>query len=296
MTQPTQTLTVRAVEGVGEIEAGTDLAELLAPLADLADGDVLVVTSKVVSKAEGRVVATDKQTASEAETDRPVAVRGGTAIVRTRHGLVMAGAGVDDSNTAVGTVVLLPLDPDGSARALRERLLAGTGANVAVVITDTAGRAWRHGQSDLAVGVAGLEVLREYAGQVDGYGNQLHVTAPAVADELASAADLVKGKLAGRPAAVLTGLADLVLPAGSHGPGAGALIRDEASDLFGYGARDAVLLALRGDPADLRGFGAPCDADTLVVHLHAVAGAARFLAGEDEVAVSAADPAERARL
>ncbi|HET7385268.1 MAG TPA: coenzyme F420-0:L-glutamate ligase [Nocardioidaceae bacterium] len=296
MSRSAAALTVRALDGVGEIEPGTDLAAVLAPLADLSDGDVLVVTSKAVSKAEGRVMHTDKQAASAAETERPVAVRGSTAIVRTRHGLVMAGAGVDDSNTPPGSVVLLPLDPDASARTLRERLLADASVNVAVVVTDTAGRAWRLGQIDLAIGVAGLEVLHDYAGTVDGYGNTLQVTAPAVADEIAAAADLVKAKLAGLPAAVVTGLADLVLPAGSHGPGAGALIRDESSDLFGYGARDAVLLALRGEPADLRGFGAPCDAGTLVVHLERLEPPVSVRPCEGRVSVGGMDQAVRARL
>ena len=131
-------------------------------------GDIVVVTSKVVSKAEGRVLTLDKDEAVERETARVVARRGGTRIVRNRLGLTLAAAGVDASNTESGTVVLLPLDPDASARGIREALPA----NVAVIVSDTAGRAWRHGQTDIAVGAAGLEVAHDYAGKVDAYGNE----------------------------------------------------------------------------------------------------------------------------
>jgi coenzyme F420-0:L-glutamate ligase/coenzyme F420-1:gamma-L-glutamate ligase len=268
------------VDGLGEVAEGDDLPALLATAADLADGDVLVVTSKVVSKAEGRVVAADRRDALAGETDRVLATRGPTAIVRTHHGLVMAAAGIDASNTAPGTAVLLPRDPDGSARGLRERLLATTGRNVAVLVTDTAGRAWRAGQTDIAIGAAGLEVLDDHAGRTDPYGNELAVTAPALADEVAAAADLVKGKLGRRPAAVVRGLARLVLPAGEHGPGAAALVRPESQDMFGLGAREAVLAALAGDPGDLRGFGAPCDAGLVDVHLRRLAGGAQVSTGD----------------
>jgi coenzyme F420-0:L-glutamate ligase / coenzyme F420-1:gamma-L-glutamate ligase len=259
-----------AVEGIGEVVAGDDLAALLAAAVALRDGDVLVLTSKVVSKAEGRVRTGKRDEALAEETDRAVATRGRTSIVRTHHGLVMAAAGIDASNTDADTVVLLPADPDGSARRLRESLARRPGCNVAVLVTDTAGRAWRNGQTDIAIGAAGLQVLHDYAGLTDPYGNQLSVTAPAVADELAAAADLVKGKLERRPAAVVRGLDALVLPAGDHGPGAAALVRDEAQDMFGLGARDAVLAALRGEGP--RGFGAPCPALELVEALSALAG------------------------
>jgi coenzyme F420-0:L-glutamate ligase/coenzyme F420-1:gamma-L-glutamate ligase len=217
-------------------------------------------------------VSADKADVLAGETDRVLARRGSTSIVRTRHGLVLAGAGIDESNTGTGTVLLLPEDPDGSARRLRERLLELTGCNVAVVVTDTAGRAWRNGQTDLAIGAAGLEVMHDYAGRVDDYGNELAVTAPAVADEIAAAGDLVKAKLARRPAAVLRGLGDLVLPEGEHGPGATTLVRDEAGDMFGLGAREAVLAAVSADPAGLRGFGRPAAAEEAAVLLGAVAG------------------------
>jgi coenzyme F420-0:L-glutamate ligase/coenzyme F420-1:gamma-L-glutamate ligase len=203
-----------------------------------------------------------------------VARRGATAIVRTHHGLTMAAAGIDASNVAAGTVVLLPEDPDASARGLRVRLLEAAGVNVAVVVTDTAGRAWREGQTDIAVGAAGLTVLDDHAGRVDAHGNPLAVTAPAVADELAGAAELVSGKLTGRPFALVRGRADLVLPPGDHGPGARALVRPEGADLFGYGAREAVVRALRGEAPDRAPFGAPATPDEL-------ARAVRTVLGED---------------
>ncbi|HET7734732.1 MAG TPA: coenzyme F420-0:L-glutamate ligase [Nocardioidaceae bacterium] len=252
----TSSLTVVAVEGIGEVTRGTDLAALIAP--SVQDGDIVVVTSKVVSKAEGRVVELDRDEAVDRETDRVVARRGPTRIVRNRLGLTLAAAGVDASNTEAGTVVLLPLDPDASARRLRAQLTP----NVAVVVSDTAGRAWRHGQTDIAVGAAGLEVAHDYAGRVDTYGNELAVTLPAIADELAAAGDLVKSKLSGCPVAIVRGLAHLVLPPGEDGPGAVSLVRQEDQDMFGFGAREAVMHALRLD--DHRGFGATASADVLV--------------------------------
>ena len=255
-------LTATPVTGIGEVRSGDDLAALLAAAADLADGDVLVVTSKVVSKAEGRVVGGDKEDAVEAETAAVVARRGPTTIARHRLGLVMAAAGVDTSNTEPGTCVLLPLDPDRSARALRDRLHALTGANVAVLVSDTFGRAWRLGQTDVAIGAAGIEVIDDHAGRTDTHGNPLHVTAPAVADQLTAAAELVQGKTTGVPATVVHGLGRRVLPRGEHGPGAGALIRPEAEDMFGLGAREAVMSAL-GDPPS-PGFGVPAPAEDLL--------------------------------
>ncbi|HYO38259.1 MAG TPA: coenzyme F420-0:L-glutamate ligase [Nocardioidaceae bacterium] len=257
------------VDGIGEVTEGDDLAAVLAGAARLEDGDILVVTSKVVSKAEGRVRVAAREDVVDAETERVVARRGRTSIVRTRHGLVMAAAGVDASNTAAGTVVLLPQDPDGSARRLREGLARHTGLNVAVLVSDTAGRPWRTGQTDIAVGAAGLEVLHDYAGATDTHGNELAVTAPAIADELAAAADLVKRKVDRRPAAVVRGLAGLVLLPGEHGPGAAALVRDQSEDMFGLGAREAVFGALRGEHP--WGFGAPCSPSELVEQLRTLA-------------------------
>jgi len=266
---PPEQLVCLPVTGLGEVSTGDDLAALLARAVDLQDGDILVVTSKVVSKAEGRVVAGKREDALAGETDRTVAWRGRTSIVRTHHGLVMAAAGIDASNTEADTVVLLPEDPDRSARRMREAFARGLGRNVGVLVTDTAGRAWRNGQTDIAIGAAGVDVLHDYAGRVDPDGNELAVTAPAVADELAAAADLVKRKLDRRPAAVVRGLRGLVLRPGEHGPGAAALVRDEAHDMFGLGAREAVLSALHED--DPRGFGAPCPPIELIVQLSALA-------------------------
>ena len=249
------------VEGIGEVVALGHLAALLVTAlgeeTPLRDGDVVVVTSKVVSKAEGRVRYDDREAVIAADR---------------HHGLVLAAAGVDASNVAKGSVLSLPVDPDASAVRLREALRDRTFANVAVLVSDTAGRAWRTGQTDIAIGAAGLDVLDDHAGRTDPYGNPLAVTAPAVADELASAADLVKGKLSARPVAVVRGLAGLVLPPGEHGPGARGLVRAEAGDMFGLGARDAIQAAVDADPAGLRGVGAPAPVDVLLARLDAVAG------------------------
>ena len=246
------TVTAWPVEGIGEVHEGTDLGALLCGL-ELLEGDVVLVTSKVVSKAEGRVRRLDRERAVDEETVRVVARRGPTRIVENHLGLVMAAAGVDASNVAPGHVVLLPADPDASARALRERVHAATGRNVAVLVTDTAGRAWRTGQTDIAVGVAGLEPLDSFTGATDGYGNELAVTAPAVADELAGLSELVSGKLGGRPVSVVRGLAHRVLPPGEHGPGAVAMVRPRGQDMFALGAREAVVAAVRGREADCFG-------------------------------------------
>lgn len=288
-------ITCFPVTGIGEVHPGDDLVSRLAADADLRDGDVLVVTSKVVSKAEGRVVRGDKAEVLTRETRRVVARRGPTTIVRTHLGLVMAAAGIDASNTEPGTLVLLPTDPDASARTLRESLGAG-GPNVAVLISDTSGRAWRAGQTDIAVGAAGIEVLDDHAGRDDGYGNQLAVTAPALADELTAAADLVTGKLSRSPAAVVRGLGHLVLPRGEHGPGAAALVRGEAQDMFGLGSREAVLqAAVRRDG---RGFGDPAAAEDLGAALGGAlpASAASIGVEPDSVVVTLAAGAGPRRL
>ena len=273
------TLTVLAPDGVPEIRQGDDVAALLVEALSPVDGDVVLVTSKVVSKAEGRTLpATDRAAAVEAELAQPgarvVARRGPTTIVRTRLGLTMAAAGVDASNVERGTVLLLPVDPDASARSLRGQIAASSGVNVGVVITDTAGRAWRTGQTDIAIGAAGIVVLDDHAGRTDAYGNELAVTAPALADELAGAAELAQGKLAGRPFALVRGRADLVLPPGEDGPGAAALVRREGEDLFGYGAREAVIRALAGDPAGLVPFGAPASTEEMADAVRRVLGTA----------------------
>jgi dehydro coenzyme F420 reductase / coenzyme F420-0:L-glutamate ligase / coenzyme F420-1:gamma-L-glutamate ligase len=241
------TLSVAGVHGLPEFTHGDDLGELLADpvaqaLATLGgppDGAVVVITSKIVSKAEGRAwVADDRTAAIEAETVRVVARRGDTQIVETRHGLVLAAAGVDGSNTAAGTVLLLPEDPDASARRIRAILRRRLGVRLAVVLSDTAGRPWRLGLTDLAVGVAGLVPLDDHRGRRDPQGRELEMTVTAVADEVAAAAELVKGKLARVPVAVVTGLGDFVTDA--DGPGAAALIRPAAEDMFRLGHREVV--------------------------------------------------------
>lgn len=237
--------------GLPELRPGDDLAALLVPAlqAEAArDGDVVVVTSKAVSKAEGRVVpGLDRDAAIDAETTAVVAEwtgpRGRTVVGRTRHGLVLASAGVDASNVEPGSVVLLPEDPDRSARALRDALQRALGARLAVVVTDTMGRPWREGLVDTAIGVAGLAPLDDLRGRTDRYGNDLGVTVVAVADEVAAASELVRRKLDGVPAALLRGLADWVT--GEDGPGAAALVRDPAADRFPLGAREAVRAAVR---------------------------------------------------
>jgi coenzyme F420-0:L-glutamate ligase/coenzyme F420-1:gamma-L-glutamate ligase len=234
---------VTGVTGLPEIASGADLAALIAAAAPgLADGDIIVVTSKIVSKAEGRVIRADRERAIDQETVRVVARRGPARIVETRHGLVLAAAGVDNSNTVPGTVALLPEDPDGSARRLRKALRERAGATVGVIITDTMGRPWRVGQTDTAIGAAGMAPLRDHRGQVDTFGIPLEVTLAAVADEIAAAADLVKGKTSGIPVAIVRGLAGLVTD--SDGPGAQALIRPAAEDMFRYGSAE-VLAARR---------------------------------------------------
>jgi coenzyme F420-0:L-glutamate ligase/coenzyme F420-1:gamma-L-glutamate ligase len=236
---------VFAVPDIPEVRWGDDLAKLIASAAggQLTDGDVLIVTSKIVSKAEGRIVAAgDREAAIDAETVRVVARRGPTRIVETRHGFVMAAAGVDTSNTPAGTVLLLPPDPDASARAIRGGLRDLLGVEVAVVVTDTFGRPWREGLTDVAVGAAGLRVRDDLRGATDSHGHELAVTVTATADELAAAGDLVKGKTAGLPVAVVRGLGHLLADAGA--PGARALVRPPENDMFRLGMSEAVRQAV----------------------------------------------------
>jgi coenzyme F420-0:L-glutamate ligase / coenzyme F420-1:gamma-L-glutamate ligase len=233
-------LEIFPVEGIPEVREGDDLAALVAARALLADGDVVVVAQKAVSKAEGRVVrlaevepsARARELAGEdadprrlevilREAVRLVRVRGSFVIAETRHGFVCASAGVDASNAGEPeALVLLPLDPDASAGRLCRRLRELTGRTVGVVVADSFGRPWRQGTTNVAVGAAGLPVLLDLSGRVDGMGYELHATTIAVADEIAAAAELVMGKLDGIPAAVVRGLElagdgaarDLVLP------------------------------------------------------------------------------------
>jgi coenzyme F420-0:L-glutamate ligase / coenzyme F420-1:gamma-L-glutamate ligase len=239
-------LEVLPVRGIGDVTAGDDLAQLITVAAPwLRDGDVLVVTSKIVSKAEGRLVdvpadGPQRDAAREAvlaaETARVVARRGPTTIVQTHHGFVMAAAGIDASNVDKTHLVLLPADPDRSARALRSALLE-RGLDVGVIVSDTMGRAWRNGQTDFAIGAAGLTVLHAYAGSQDRHGNDLIVTEIAVADEIAAAADLVKGKLTNIPVAVVRGLT-----LSDNGSNARTLLRPGEDDLFWLGTEEAIAL------------------------------------------------------
>ena len=254
---------VLPVRGLPDLRPGDDLARLLADAVELRDGDVVVVTSKAVSKVEGRLVRVPpgasreqvRQEAVEAETVRVVARRGPTVIAQTRHGLVLAAAGVDASNVRPDEVALLPLDPDASAAALRDRLHELTGRRVAVVVSDTLGRPWRVGQVDQAIGIAGLAPVRDARGTKDSHGAVLEVTEIAVADELASAAELVKGKADGVAAAVVRGLA---LP--DDGRGAAALVRPPEQDMFSLGTAEAhrstvalrrTVREFRDEPVDL---------------------------------------------
>ncbi|NHI15771.1 coenzyme F420-0:L-glutamate ligase [Microbacterium excoecariae] len=242
-------LSAWAPAGIGEIAAGTDLAlvigdALAADPAGLSAGDIVVVTSKIVSKAEGRfVVADDREEAITAETVRVVASRTNpatghtTRIVENRLGIVSAAAGVDASNTPEGTVLLLPEDPDRSARDLAAALRARFGVAVGVLVSDTLGRAWRDGQVDQAIGAGGVHVFEDLRGSVDAQGRSLSVTLPCVADEICSAAELVKGKATGRPVAVVRGRADLV--GGLELPGARTIPRTGPSDMFRKGYDEA---------------------------------------------------------
>jgi coenzyme F420-0:L-glutamate ligase/coenzyme F420-1:gamma-L-glutamate ligase len=257
---------VWALTGLPEVRPGDDLAKLIAEAAagtgtpdagtgtgggagaGLVDGDVLLVTSKIVSKAEGRVVeAGDREAAIDAETVRVVARRGPLRIVENRQGLVMAAAGVDASNTPAGTVLLLPEDPDASARTIRDGLRDALGVEVGVVVTDTFGRPWRTGLTDVAIGAAGVRVLDDLRGGTDAHGNPLAATVVATADELAAAGDLVKGKAAGLPVAVVRGLSHVVGADGGADGGAGGtddgtrgLVRGARDDMFRLGTSEAV--------------------------------------------------------
>jgi coenzyme F420-0:L-glutamate ligase/coenzyme F420-1:gamma-L-glutamate ligase len=240
-------LTIYPVTGMGEVAPGHDLAALLAqvlvarPPADgpvpggLADGDVLVVTQKVVSKAEGQIVPIDpddpdaKRALVEAESVRIVRRRGDLLITETRHGFVCANAGVDLSNVQAGTAALLPVDPDRSARRIREVLEHRHHVSVGVIVSDTFGRTWRRGVTDVAIGVAGVAGIIDLRGTPDATGRVLEATEVCVADELAGAAELVMGKDKGIPAAVLRGVDPAWLRPGSV---ATEIVRPPSEDLF----------------------------------------------------------------
>lgn len=241
------TVEILPVAGLPEFRPGDDLVAALAAAAPwLRDGDVLVVTSKVVSKCEGRIVAAPEDPEErdalrrkliDGEAVRVLARKGRTLITENTIGLIQAAAGVDGSNVGSAELALLPVDPDGSAAALRAGLRKRLGVTVGVVITDTMGRAWRNGQADFAIGAAGITTLHGYAGAHDRHGNELLVTEVAVADEIAAAADLVKGKLTAIPAAVVRGL---TLP--DDGSTAQTLLRSGEDDLFWLGTAEAIQL------------------------------------------------------
>jgi coenzyme F420-0:L-glutamate ligase/coenzyme F420-1:gamma-L-glutamate ligase len=243
---------VIGIEGIGEVRSGDDMASLIASAAarqgtPLASGDLVVVAQKIVSKAEGRVLALDTVTPSAVsvamsaglgrdprlvevilrESRRVVRMDRGILITETHHGWICANAGVDQSNVDLGWVVLLPEDPDHSARQLRDALRAHHGVQVAVIVTDTFGRPWREGLTNVAIGVSGLAPLLSYLGEPDSAGRPLQATILAVADEMASAAEPVMGKLARIPAAIIRGLAYATSEEGSK-----PLLRDPARDLF----------------------------------------------------------------
>ena len=238
------------VTGLPEFRPGDDLGAGIATAAPwLRDGDVLVVTSKVVSKCEGRLVdAPDDPDARDtlrrklvdAEAVRVLARKGRTLITENKLGVVQAASGIDGSNVDANELALLPVDPDASAATLRAGLRERLGVAVGVVVTDTMGRAWRNGQTDAAVGAAGLTVLHSYAGAVDRHGNELLVTEVAIADEIAAAADLVKGKLTAIPVAVVRGLPTGVVS--DTGDTARHLIRPGTDDLFWLGTAEALEL------------------------------------------------------
>ncbi|PRW62674.1 coenzyme F420-0:L-glutamate ligase [Actinopolyspora mortivallis] len=238
-------LELHAVPGLPEFSEGDDFAAALAARAPwLRDGDVLVVTSKVLSKVEGRIVRAPRDPEQRdalrrelvlSEADHVLARRGRTLITQNKLGIVQAASGVDASNVATDEIALLPRDPDASAEELRAALFERLGVRVAVVITDTMGRAWRVGQTDVAIGSAGISVLHRYAGTEDSLGNALEVTSVAVADEVAAAADLVKGKLGGTPVAVVRGLT-----VRDDGSVAGDLVRTVEEDLFRLGTAEAI--------------------------------------------------------
>jgi len=233
-------LEIWGIEGIGEIRPGDPLAELIAtacaepPNGPLADGDVLVVTQKIVSKAEGRLVAVDPddplshKAVVEAEAVRVLRRRGDLVITETTHGFVCANSGVDLSNVQRGEAALLPIDSDRSARRIRDGLRARLGVEVGVIVSDTFGRTWRRGLTDVAIGVAGIAGVVDLRGAPDALGRVMQVTEVAVADELASAAELVMGKSSGIPVAVLRG----VEPEWLRDAEIGELVRPPQEDLF----------------------------------------------------------------
>ena len=245
-------LSIFTYAGIPEITAGDNLGEIIGDSVavsseGLQDGDILTVTSKIVSKAEGRqVAARDREEAITSETVRVVASRehpgGVTRIVQNKQGLILAAAGVDNSNTPDGTVLLLPEDPDASAAKLMTVLRARFKVSIGVIISDTLGRPWREGQTDAAIGAAGVRTLVDYRGTYDSHDNLLSASEAAVADEIAAATDLVKQKATGRPVALVRGLKHLVLDGAELDDPANtarALVRQSDKDMFRLGSNEA---------------------------------------------------------
>ncbi len=236
---PNMGLEVFGVHGIGEIGRGADLAEAIAGRVELQSGDVVVVTQKVVSKAEGAMVDVDPEDPLshkpivEAESRRVLRRRGDLVISETKHGFVCANAGVDLSNVERGQAALLPDDPDRSARRIRDGLRAGTGETVAVIVSDTFGRPWRRGVTDVAIGCAGIRPVQDLRGTTDAFGRELQVTEVAVVDEIAAAADLVMGKSTGIPVAVVRGVdPSVLLVDGERASVVPDLLRHPSEDLF----------------------------------------------------------------
>lgn len=258
-------LSLLPVTGLPEVQPGDPLATLLIPALQslqwpdgsigLKSGDVIVITSKVVSKSEGRLVAArSRDQAIQDETVRVVATKrhpgGVTRIVQTRHGLVLAAAGVDASNVDADHIVMLPVDPDASAQALMHELNRGLSCELGVIITDTMGRPWRMGVIDVAIGSAGVSVLDDHTGRVDRFGRTLEMTVIAIADEIAAAADLVKGKLTDCPVAVVRGLGGYV--SAQSRSSAADLVRPLGEDMFTLGTAEALAEGQRGAAANRR--------------------------------------------
>ena len=225
-------ITLTGLEGLPEIRVGDRIADHILAAVELQDGDILVVTSKIISKAEGRFIdVADREEAISRETVRVVAQRGKTRIVESRLGIVAAAAGLDESNVPAGTALLLPEDPDASARELCRELRERTGLHIGVLVSDTVGRPWRLGQTDIAIGAAGVQLFDQPTADADG--RPLKVTLPCIADEICGAAELVKPKAGNIPIALVRGLGDVV--GDLDLPGARSIIRAPEDDLFPTG-------------------------------------------------------------
>lgn len=228
-------ISIFAIEGIPEITFGDNIAEIILQHCQLADNDVVVVTSKIVSKSEGRIVELDPDDSSAfyrlvlSQSRRVLRRRGELLITETHHGYICANAGIDRSNIDPGKAVLLPIDPDLSARKIRERIRGTTGLDLAVIVSDTFGRTWRRGVVDVALGCAGIGAILDLRGSKDSFGNELRATEIAIADELASAAELAKPKSAGTPVVVVRGVdKELFRPSSI----ADEIIRSPSEDLF----------------------------------------------------------------